>query len=365
MELITQWFAQLGFAPLAGAVIIAATTLVAAAIVRFLGDEVALALSRWSGLGIRSQLFDIIRHPLWISVILVGTLLEVQWLLPPAPVEYLVGGLAKTGLTILWIIAFGKTLGLVSSRLSGYYPGAGELFRLVENLGMILIGVMGGLLVMSIWQVNLTPLLASAGIIGIVVGLAAKDTLGNFFGSISVLLDTPFRRGDYIVLNSGERGKVINIGLRSTRILTKDDVLITIPNSVIVNTKVVNESAPNRTMRVRVKVSVSYDSNVAQVKEALLRVANDNPHVLPDPEARVRFRALGDGALDFELLCWTSNPGGKGKLIDELNSAILEEFNSAGIIFPTPQRDVYMHQMSDPIPRSEVYIHHVSDDARQ
>jgi MscS family membrane protein len=346
MEQISQWFAQLGFAPLVGAMIIAAASVIVAATVRLLEDTIALALSRWSGLGIRTQLLDIVRHPLWISVILVGVLLEMQWLMPPPPIDYLVDGSAKTGLAILWIVAFARTLGLIFSRLGGYYPGAGELFRLFQNLGMFLVGVMGGLIVMAIWQINLTPLLASAGVVGIVVGLAAKDTLGNFLGSISVFLDAPFRRGDYIVLNSGERGKVIDIGLRSTRILTKDDVLITIPNSVIVNTKVVNESAPNRSMRVRVKVSVSSSSNVRQVKEALLRVANENDGVLHDPEPRVRFRSLGAGAPEFELLCWISSPGAKGRVIDELNSAILEEFSRVGIYFPTPQTEVYVHGVS-------------------
>ncbi len=101
-------------------------------------------------------------------------------------------------------------------------------------------------------------MLASAGIAGLIVGLAAKDSLANFFGSISVFLDRPFKPGDYIVLSSGGGGKVVDIGLRSTRILTRDDVLISVPNSVIVSTKIINESAPYPRMRVRIKVSVAY-----------------------------------------------------------------------------------------------------------
>jgi len=328
-------------------VIIAAATIVAAGIVRFLGDKVALALSRWSGLGIRTQLFEIIRLPLWLSVILLGVLVEVQWFAPAPSIDFLIAGAAKTGFAIIWMIVLGRTLGLVSSRLSGYYPTAGELFGLSQNVGIVLIAVLGGLLILAIWQIDLTPLIASAGLIGIVVGLAAKDSLGNFFGGISVLLDRPFRHGDYIVLSSGDRGKVIHIGLRSTRILTRDDILISIPNSAIVNTKVINESAPSRIMRVRVKVSVAYSSNVQQVKNTLMKVAAENSLVLSEPEPRVRFRALGDWSLDFELLCWTGNPADKGRVIDELNSAVFEEFNRVGITFPFPQRDVYVHNVSE------------------
>jgi len=347
MELIIQGLTHMGIAPIVGAVLIAVVTIVAARVVRLLGRKGAVALSKWSGLGIRTQLFNIIRRPLWISVILVGVLLEVQWLVPSPPADFLVAGSAKTALIILWIIALGKTLKLVGTRLSGYYPGAAELILLTENIGLAFIAIVGALMVLSVWQVNLTPLLASAGLAGIIVALAAKDVLGNFFGGISVFLDRPFKYGDYIILSSGERGKVVDVGLRSTRILTRDDVLISVPNSVIVSTKIINESAPERKMRVRVKVSVAYTSDVKQVEEVLLKVARTNPQVLAEPVPRVRFRTFGEWSLDFELLCWIAQPSDKGLIIHQLNTAILNEFNRSGIIFPIPQSDVYVHYAHD------------------
>jgi len=347
IEFINQWLSELGLAPLVGAIIIAAATIVAARVVRFLGNRFALVLSRWSGLGIRAKIFGIIRRPLWVSVILIGILVEVQWLAPPAHIEFLVAGLAKTVLAILWIIVLGQITGLIFARLSSYYPGGSELFRLGENLGTVVVVVIGGLVVLTIWQVNLTPLLASAGIVGIIAALAAKELMGNFFGGISLYLDRPFRIGDYIDLSSGERGKVVHIGLRSTRILTRDDVLISVPNSIIINTKIINENAPDWRMRVRIKVSVAYSSDLEQVKEALLKAARKNSLVLAEPRPRVRFRSFGDSSLDFELLCWITNPEDKGKIIDQLNTAVFKEFNKAGIIFPFPQRDIYVHQIVD------------------
>jgi len=344
-ELISQWLAGMGVAPVLGSVIIAAAAIVAACVVRFLGHRIALALSRWSGLGIRSQLFDIMRRPLWLSVLMIGVLVEVEWLMPPAQVAYLLAGATKTALAIIWMIFLGRTVGLVCDRLGGYYPTASELLRFTENIGVAFVAVVGGLVVMSFWGINLTPLLASAGLAGVIVALAAKDTLSNFFGSVSVFLDRPFRRGDYIVLNSGERGRVVDIGLRSTRIQTRDDVLIAIPNSVIVNTKIVNESAPDPRIRVRTKVSVAYSSDVDKVRELLLEVGRANSLVLSEPEPRVRFRSFGDWSLEFDLLCWTAYPKDKGRLIDELNSAIFKRFNAAGVVFPMPQRDIYVHRV--------------------
>ena len=131
MEFINQWLEQMGVAPIVGAAFIAVATIIAAIVVRFMGDKVALAVSRWSGLGIRFQFFEIIRNPLWITVILVGVLLEVNWLMPPDPVNFLVAGAAKTALAITWMIVLGRTLGLVSSRLSGYYSWSDGIIPVV------------------------------------------------------------------------------------------------------------------------------------------------------------------------------------------------------------------------------------------
>ena len=117
---------------------------------------------------------------------------------------------------------------------------------------------------------NVTPLLASAGIVTAAVALASKDTLANFFGGVSIFVDRPYRLRDYIILESGERGEVVNIGIRSTRILTRDDVLITVPNAVLANSKIINQSGQVPRYRIRAKVGVGYGSDVDKVEEVLL-----------------------------------------------------------------------------------------------
>ena len=187
-----------------------------------------------------------------------------------------------------------------------------------------------------------TAIFASAGVVGVAVALAARETLANFFGGVSVLLDRPFKTGDYIVLDSGERGEVMEIGLRSTRLLTRDEILICVPNSVITNLKVVNESAPLPRFRVRIKVGVAYGTDIDRVEEVLIDVAKGNALVAKEPEPRVRFRAFGDSSLDFELLCWAKRPHDKGRLIHSLNGEIYRAFNAEGIVIPFPQRDIHM-----------------------
>jgi len=348
MEIVNQLLAHMGItmaeALVWGAIVIALATLATASVVGFLGNRAVRAVCRRSGMGIEGQLLRSIQRPLWVTVILLGVLTEIQWLMPSPVSDFAIAGAVKTGLAIMWAVALGRILSLFSKRLSQSHPQGSEVFRLTENVGMALVCITGALAVLSIWQVDLTPFLASAGFAGIVVALAAKDTLANFFGGINVFLDRPFRTGDYIVLNSGERGEVVQIGLRSTKMITRDDILVTIPNAVMANSKIVNESAPEPRVRVRTKVSVSYNSDADQVEELLLKAARENPLVTDEPGPKVRFRAFGESGLEFELLCWIHESKHKGRALHEVNRAILTEFNRAGIDFSVAQLDVYLHQ---------------------
>jgi small-conductance mechanosensitive channel len=215
------------------------------------------------------------------------------------------------------------------------------MIPLIKNMALIALLVLGVFVFLSIWKISVTPLLASAGIAGVVVALAAKDTLANFFGGISIFVDRPFKIGDYIVLDEKDRGEVVTIGIRSTRIKTRDDILITIPNAIIANTKIVNESAPIPKFRIRIPVGVAYGSDIDLVQDTLLSIAVENSNVVEDSETRVRFRTFGDSSLNFELLCWVTEPAIRGLTIHELNTAIYKKFIEAGITIPFPPP--YLH----------------------
>ena len=222
-----------------------------------------------------------------------------------------------------------------------------NLVRLVSRLVTLV------LLCVLLWNtsdylgMSLTAVFASAGIVGLGIALAARETLANLFGGVSIFLDRPFKTGDYIVLDSGERGQVVEVGLRSTRLMTRDDIQISIPNSLITNTKVINESAPRPLYRVRIKVGIAYGTDVDRVEEILLSIARQNNLVAVEPAPRVRFRQFGDSSLDFELLCWARKPEDRGRLVHGLNHQIYKAFDAAGIQIPFPQREVHLHPNPD------------------
>ena len=129
-----------------------------------------------------------------------------------------------------------------------------HVLGILSNLVTLLVLMGGAFLLLHVWHISLTPLLASAGLVTAAMALASREALSNLFGGISIILDRPFYVGDYINLESGERGEVVHIGLRSTRVLTRDDILISVPNSVLANSRVINETQQVPRMRVRCRV---------------------------------------------------------------------------------------------------------------
>jgi small-conductance mechanosensitive channel len=195
------------------------------------------------------------------------------------------------------------------------------------------------------WGVNPTAWLASAGIVGIAVGFAAKDTLANLFAGFFIVADSPYKLGDYIILDTGERGRVTHVGIRSTRLLTRDDVEVTIPNSVMGNAKIVNESGgPWEKTRIRIDVGVSYDSDLELVHDVLLEMAEDDADLCRTPEPRVRYRTFGGSSIDLQFMAWIERPEQKGLISHRIIMKIHKLFNEKGIEIPYSKQDLYVKE---------------------
>ncbi len=337
--------------PIIKAFILLALYILAAKAADVFLDRIIRRLGKRTRSHLDDRIIDLVHRPVFYTVILFGSIHAITILNPSDTVFYYSKGLLSSMTVLIWAVCIVRVSNaVIESNVVKVVDVTGlshEVIPLIENVWKVLI-ILGSLMVvLSIWKVNITPLIASAGIVGAAVAFAAKDTLANFFGGISVFLDKPYKIGDYVVLDGGERGEVVNIGIRSTRIKTRDDVLITIPNSIIANTKIINESAPIPKFRVRVPASVAYGSDIEQVEDILTHVALHNENVLKDPEPRVRLRAFGDSSLNFELLCWAKEPALRGSTIHELNKEIYKKFHDEGIVIPFPHRTVYLRNERD------------------
>lgn len=293
---------------------------------------------------------DLLQRPLFWSIMLPGFLVGLIPLKLSASVSGIFDSLVATVLIVLWSRFI---LGLINVAINAMSANAHSMSvikpqtrPLFQNIAFIVVLIFTVYLIFNSWNIDMTAWLASAGIAGIALGFAAKDTLANLFSGVFILADAPYKIGDYVVLDSGERGKVTHIGIRSTRILTRDDVEITIPNAVMGNTRISNESGgPHEKFRLRVKVGVAYGSDIDQVKAILMDVAKNEESVCKDPEPRVRFRAFGNSSLDVELLCWVENPELRGRVLDILNTVIYKRFNAEGIEIPYSKHDVFIKEM--------------------
>ncbi|NOZ59967.1 MAG: mechanosensitive ion channel family protein [Euryarchaeota archaeon] len=294
------------------------------------------------------RLIAILHRPLFVSIVLFGAAQAVYYLEPPQAVEFYAVGALKSAAVLIWVVALYRSISIIFTGLAVRIvdvTGLGkELVPLMENIAKAVLLAGAAMVLLSVWERDITPILASAGIAGFAVAFAAKDTIANFFGGVSIFMDKPFKIGDYIILDSGERGEVVEIGLRSTKIKTRDDVLISIPNSIIASSKIINESAPQPRFRVRVPISVAYGSNIERVEELLKEIALKNEYVVEKPSPRVRFRRFGDSGLEFELLCWVIEPRYKGRAVHYLNSEIYRRFAEEGIEIPYPKMDVYLYR---------------------
>jgi small-conductance mechanosensitive channel len=309
-------------------------------------DRVLRKLAARTSITMDDMLVDFLHKPLCWTVFWLGVSHALMIEPLHEPWQTILPSLTKSIILAIWTYAAIKFFNwAVEQKLESQSEEdkiGRDVFLLLKNLIRVVIIAAGLLWLLTIWKIDLTPLFASAGIAGIAVALAAKDTLANFFGGVSIFMDKAYKLGDFIILDSGDRGEVMEIGIRSTRIKTSDDVLITIPNSLIANAKIINESAPIPRFRIRVPLGVAYDSDLEKVEQLLLRVATANPNVVPEPEPRVRYRSFGDSAVNLELLCWVETPAIKGLEIHNLIKSVHRACAENRITIPFPQRDVHL-----------------------
>jgi MscS family membrane protein len=306
-------------------------------------------IARRSSTDIDDRLVELVHRPVFISFVLVGLGLATQRVGLPESPQFLTMGLLKTIAIVVWYNMLRRLTAILvqlTRRKRHARLSQTGMVELLENVFKIVLFALAVYFVFLAWNINVTAWVASAGIVGLALSFAAKDTLSNLFAGVTIIVDAPYKIGDYIVLDTGERGVVTHIGLRSTRLMTRDDVEITIPNGIIGNSKITNEAGgPSEKHRIRIAVGVAYGSDIDHVIATLDSVASDHEEVCRTPEPRVRFRAFGESSLDFELLCWIDHPVDQGRMVHELNCNVYKAFATAGIQIPFPQRDLHVRSM--------------------
>ncbi len=340
----TGWLETIG--PWPTAVLIVVAAIIAARLVDSLVQALVRVAASHTRTDIDDELLECLHGPVVKTVVFIGLWKACDVLTRDGAPALWIHRTIMTLAILVWSVAMMRVTNIVLRGMSRHHSKfiavEARTLPLFDNLAKVALLAFGSYLVIMVWDLDATGWLASAGVAGIALGFAAKDSLANLFAGVLIIADAPYRVGDYVVLDSGYRGKVVNIGLRSTRILTRDDIEITIPNSVIGNGAIVNETSGAPRYRLRVKVGAAYGSDVDRVREVMLEAADSVSDVMRAPAPRVRFRLFGESALEFELLGWIRDPELRGRTLDALNTEVYRRFASAGIEIAFPQTDLHV-----------------------
>ncbi|MEO9869674.1 mechanosensitive ion channel family protein [Ekhidna sp.] len=225
-----------------------------------------------------------------------------------------------------------------------------------NSIGLItrvMVMFIGAIFIIQSAGIDMSSLSLLAGALGVGIGFGLQNITDNFISGIIILFEKPIKVGDRIVVGDIE-GDVINISVRATTILTNENVSIIVPNSEFISSRVINWSHNDRNIRFDIPVGVSYKEDPEDVKEVLMKVAEENDHVLKFPEPHVFFDEFGDSSLNFTLAIWTSTHTDKPRrLKTELYFSIFEKFKEKGIEIPFPQRDIYIKSNVEPTPQQK------------
>ena len=293
-----------------------AVTAISAIIVRKWLVRLLLRIAVKTQTPIDDEVIKQLGTPVFFTVLIIG----VTWIIidfsrdSTFAQDFHVIQLAETVTILIWagigtnIIT--QVLTLVANQAKNRGILSANLLPVFNFLTRIAVTFLAVYLLLKAWGADVSGWLASAGVLGVALGFGARDTLANLFAGVSILADTPFKRGDFITIEDGTRGQVTHVGVRTTRIETPDKIEVIIPNSVIANSRILNESSGETgdKYRIRVPFSVAYGTNPEAVDRALAHAADDVGGVDLSKSPLIVMKALGDSGLTFNFICWLKTP---------------------------------------------------------
>ena len=263
---------------------------------------------------------------------------------------------SATLLLDLWVVS----LTVMSMRIArdlvrfygGQIPGALPVTTLTQNLAQIAVFVLGMMVLLGPYVKRLAPVLTALGVGGLAVALALQDTLSNLFSGFYIAVAGQVRLGDYIKLNSGEEGYVVDISWRSTNIRSLSNNMIIVPNAKLAQAIVTNFHLPENRMSSSLQVNVGYDADPDRIERVLLEIVTDGARniagLLADPAPSVSFDpGFGESSLGFTLNYQIAEFVNQYGIRHELRKRILRRFRQEGIEIPFPTRTVHLERDPD------------------
>jgi len=192
--------------------------------------------------------------------------------------------------------------------------------------------------------IKIITLISTLGVAGIALGLAAQQTLANFISGIIILMSKPFKENDYVELE-GTFGKVEKISLRSTTMLTLDNLLVDIPNQKIIESKIINHTYNNH-IRLRIAVGIAYKEYIPDAQEALLNIVKNDDRLLKNPAPEVVVTEIADSSINLELMVWLKDSRLEIPVGYDLRQKVKLALDEEKIQIPFPHRQLFIDDIN-------------------
>jgi small-conductance mechanosensitive channel len=230
---------------------------------------------------------------------------------------------------------------VVSRLLRRTHFDPGLQFATTKIFGYVFV-TLGFYVALVVNGIDLSSLALIAGALGVGIGFGLQNIVSNFVSGLILLAERPVALGDRIEV-AGVAGQVTKISLRSTTVVTNDNISIIVPNSDLITHPITNWSYGDPKVQLRIPIGVAYGTDVERLRAVLLEVAAEHPSVLKSPEPTVLFEGFGDSALNFELAMWTQDMAhAPRRFRSAINFAIERKLRENQIEIPFPQRVVHL-----------------------
>jgi len=230
--------------------------------------------------------------------------------------------------------------------LPRFHIESGLQYTMLRLVHYVIMGL-GVLYAMKVgFNVDLTSVAVIVGFLSVGIGFGLQYLAADIASGFILLFERPIRMGDWIRLANDMEGKVESISLRSTVIITNENLAVILPNSKLVQNSFVNYSYGSTTVRINIPIDVAYGSDMEKVTAALVEATESVPRVLNEPKPRVHFAAFGESALNLQIRLWISEPRDHTAIQSEVNFAIDRAFRKYGIEIPFPHRDIHLRDGS-------------------
>jgi MscS family membrane protein len=222
------------------------------------------------------------------------------------------------------------------------------VLTLLVRLGRVILVTLGITVLLSHFGINVSAFAAALGIGGLAISLAARDTIADAIAGFIILVDRPFRIGDRIEIEElGTWGDVIDIGLRTTRIRTRDNRMVIVPNSIIGSNQVINYTYPDPRYRIQTHVGVAYGTNIEAARQVMVQAVRQVAGVLQDKPVDALYIEMGSSAMIFRVRWWIESYIDTRRMFDRVHTALQEALDEAGIESPYPIQEVRFHTSSE------------------